>query len=273
MQVLPRAFALLVLLGTLVLACGRTSLDPLDYGEGGAPVTESGLPPGCGDNVCDNGETCTTCPLDCGLCPGCGDGQCATNENCSSCPADCGVCMTCGNGFCDSGETCLSCAQDCGVCASCGDGKCSPPNETCYTCPADCGKCQGCGNGVCDGNETCASCKVDCGVCAFCGNMKCEAPYETCVNCPADCGDCQTLGCPAMLTCSLMCVDLTQNPPGISLTCVADCIARGCPAAASLFDQAFTCFEQHFKECKTNFGCLSNACQTELAACIGKSHC
>jgi len=65
---------------------------------------------GCGDGVCNNGETPSSCPSDCK----CGDGICNGNEWCGSCPSDCGSC--CGNGTCDNGETCGSCSQDCGSC-------------------------------------------------------------------------------------------------------------------------------------------------------------
>ncbi|MDI3282207.1 hypothetical protein [Polyangium sp. 15x6] len=86
---------------------------------------------GCGDGVCNNGETSWTCS-DCT----CGDGVCNGSERCSTCSKDCGSC--CGNGVCDNNETCSSCSQDCGSC---------------------------CGNGVCDNNETCSSCSKDCGEC------------------------------------------------------------------------------------------------------------
>jgi hypothetical protein len=99
--------------------------------------------------------------------------------------------------------------------------------------------------------------------------MKCEAPYETCTNCHEDCGDCQTIGCLEMLTCSLKCIDTSTKPPGISVTCVADCVARGCPSAKLMFDQAFNCFIQHINECGSNFNCLQTKCDAEVAACIG----
>jgi len=61
------------------------------------------LPPSayCGDNICNNNETCSTCSNDCGSCPlppppplsaYCGDGICNNGELCSSCPVDCGSC-------------------------------------------------------------------------------------------------------------------------------------------------------------------------------------
>jgi len=78
--------------------------------------------PYCGDDTCDPGETCSSCPNDCGACaPSCGDGTCDPNETCSSCPSDCGTCQPyCGDGTCNGNETCSSCPTDCGQCQ--GDG-------------------------------------------------------------------------------------------------------------------------------------------------------
>ncbi len=42
--------------------------------------------PGCGDGVCESGETTTNCLSDCPLC---GDGVCGPGENNHLCPADC----------------------------------------------------------------------------------------------------------------------------------------------------------------------------------------
>jgi len=51
----------------------------------------------CGDSICnkEQGEACSTCPLDCGSCDiSCGDKICQENqgETCSSCDTDCGNC-------------------------------------------------------------------------------------------------------------------------------------------------------------------------------------
>ncbi|MFA5188655.1 MAG: hypothetical protein WC460_04820 [Patescibacteria group bacterium] len=78
----------------------------------------------CGDYLCNNNETCNTCPKDCGSCPApveyCGDGVCNNNETCLLCSKDCGSCPTpeqyCGDGTCNNDETCLSCSKDCGLC-------------------------------------------------------------------------------------------------------------------------------------------------------------
>ena len=226
-----------------VVAAGCGDRSSLDYSrsDGGGVGGEGSLPPGCGDGVCSATETCATCSVDCGLCKTCGDHVCQPTESCSSCPEDCGVCTTCGDGFCNGAETCETCAPDCGACPGCGDGKCQAPKEDCFSCPGDCGKCKGCGDGLCQPPETCASCEFDCGVCAVCGNAKCEGPYETCVNCPQDCGACETIGCFSMLTCAIKCIGTSTSPPTVSVTCIADCVARGCPSAQFFFDQAINC--------------------------------
>ena len=266
-----------------VAACGRTALyedladaeaTPDAGGGADAPIPfESGVPSTCGNHTCDQGETCANCSVDCGICAGCGDGTCQAGETCTSCPQDCGVCETCGNGICKNGETCLTCAPDCGPCPSCGDGKCTAPNETCYTCPADCGKCPSCGDGFCSPMETCASCEADCGPCDFCGDGKCSPPYETCTNCAQDCGMCKLLGCPEELTCAFGCLNLMGNPPMISVSCIANCAADGCPAAQFFFDQVANCLIANIGSCGPSIGCLMGKCQSEIAACLGKLTC
>ncbi len=110
--------------------------------------------PECGDNKCNGGETCATCPGDCGDCEGggsfCGDGTCDATEDCScedcacntasgeTCDAT-GVCISCGDETCNGDEDCNSCPDDCGSCSS--------PN-----CPAEATSC------VCtDGTTSCSS--------------------------------------------------------------------------------------------------------------------
>lgn len=69
---------------------------------------------GCGDSICSNSETPTSCPADCPT-SSCGNGACDAGETTATCPADCPA-PTCGNQTCDNGESCSSCAADCGQC-------------------------------------------------------------------------------------------------------------------------------------------------------------
>ncbi len=54
----------------------------------------------CGDYICNNGESCSTCSNDCGDCTTefCGDGSCNNGESCSTCSNDCGSCGSGGGG-------------------------------------------------------------------------------------------------------------------------------------------------------------------------------
>ncbi len=138
---------------------------------------------GCGDGVCADAESCSTCPADCGLCSGCGDGTCADEENCFNCYLDCGECGSpvCGDTLCKApSEDCQTCEPDCGECsgAVCGDGTCEL-DEHCQNCSADCGECKpGCGDGVCTVAEGCQECPLDCGVCV--GNCCTERDQPGC---------------------------------------------------------------------------------------------
>ncbi len=84
--------------------------------------------PYCGDEVCNDDETCSTCPGDCTT--GCGGGgeeevHGCTDDNATNYNPDADVsddsCTYCGNGTCESSydETCSTCSSDCG---SCGGG-------------------------------------------------------------------------------------------------------------------------------------------------------
>jgi len=53
-------------------------------------TTDYGVAP-CGDDVCEEGESCSTCKADCGECPPavCGDNVCEDSETFMTCPLDC----------------------------------------------------------------------------------------------------------------------------------------------------------------------------------------
>jgi hypothetical protein len=58
--------------------------------------------------------------------------------------------------------------------------------------------------------------------------------------------------------------------PNVSVTCIADCVSRGCPSAQFFFDQAFNCFLANFQSCGgPSLNCLMQKCGPEVAACIG----
>jgi hypothetical protein len=271
------ALPLIVLVAAVVSACGAradlTNPDQVYLPDSGLPDGIMPPPPTCGDGMCNNGETCENCPIDCGFCMGCGDGMCTGMENCLNCPQDCGSCPTCGDGKCENPpENCVNCPQDCGVCQNCGNGMCTGA-KTCYNCPQDCGKCMGCPDGNCnEDHKTCISCPEDCGPCAVCGNGTCEKPYETCVNCPQDCGMCPVKSCFQAFTCAIGCIDLMATPPSVSVSCVANCVAEGCPATQYFFDQAFNCILDTalFGDagCK-DITCFEKSCQNEINACLG----
>jgi len=72
----------------------------------------------CGNEKCELGEDCSTCPEDCGKCGSgryCGDGKCNGAETCRTCPKDCGTCGGSGAGCCG-----LTGSSDCSVDNHCG---------------------------------------------------------------------------------------------------------------------------------------------------------
>jgi hypothetical protein len=109
-----------------------------------------------------------------------------------------------------------------------------------------------------------------------CGNGKCEATqYETCTNCPADCGKCELLGCFQIVTCALGCIELNQDPPKFSITCVANCVAKGCADVQFFVDQTLNCAVLNINDladCISGPGsaisCVQQYCGSEVAACL-----
>ena len=105
-------------------------------------------------------------------------------------------------------------------------------------------------------------------MCSVCGNNVCE-PFESCAICPGDCGTCETIGCIEIVTCALNCIDLNMNPPGISLSCAANCVALGCSNVQFFVDQVLNCAVANLGTCGGDFGCIQTQCDAEFAACIG----
>jgi hypothetical protein len=155
----------------------------------------------CGNDICDAGESNTTCPDDCEAGVRCGDGTCSPSEASTTCPADCGEPSVCGNGDCELDENPSSCPGDCDTSTGreCGNGVCES-GESAQTCPADCRQSEGreCGNGVCEFGETRQTCAADCGTdeSPVCGNGICEST-ESSATCPSDCAasECTTAAC------------------------------------------------------------------------------
>jgi hypothetical protein len=74
--------------------------------------------PRCGDDTCQNNESCQSCPQDCS----CKDGRHCSNGKC--------VEAACGNGQCELGENLGNCCDDCGPCQGPGE-ECNPRTHQC----------------------------------------------------------------------------------------------------------------------------------------------
>jgi hypothetical protein len=100
----------------------------------------------CGNGVCDEGEDCNTCSVDCisgsgGSCEACFkgvcNGECHPKKEGPDC-ADCAPSYCCGDGVCEGEEDNTNCAIDCGAPPVCPDGNCDAGEDPC-SCPEDCG--------------------------------------------------------------------------------------------------------------------------------------
>jgi len=157
--------------------CNTTKLKPIENDSCSDPISP------CGNGICDNGETCTSCQDDCGKC---NKENCLTNEMCQSKHCVHNVCRPspqyCGDKYCDTGENCSSCPVDCGICPSpCCPGSCCPP------CTPSWGNWENQGCGVSCGGTTCLATEQCQRKSDGCGNyqykciayISCEAPITT----------------------------------------------------------------------------------------------
>jgi len=152
-------------------------------------------------NPCCHGGPCPTLN-GCGAVPGpeCGDQVCNGGENCGSCAVDC-YCASCGDGIVDTaaGEVCdpPGSTQLCDG----GDGDPIGSSQSCnffcswFPCLPIGGS--GCGNGTCDyDDDECANGCSDCTLADCCRSSPADAAFcsgamgETCTTCPLNCGAC-----------------------------------------------------------------------------------
>jgi hypothetical protein len=169
----------------------------------------------CGDVGCSSGTVACTesCTLDfsgCTDCVVCGNDVCELGEDCITCPTDCPTFplpgASCGNGLCEAadGEDCLTCAADCNgkqngnpsgrfCCGNggqnpvgCADSRCTTGGFSCTTVPAGPGGSTCCGDLVCESPEDGTNCPLDCGAPPTCGDGTCDPGEDQC-SCAADC--------------------------------------------------------------------------------------
>jgi spore coat protein A len=133
------------------------------------------------NGVCDPGEDCVSCAVDCAQVSGalCGNGLCEAGdgENCVSCPDDCAGKQvgSVGNQFCcgfDDGQVTNPIA--CGV--DVNDTRCINAADELF-CRVEARVAACCGDKLCEGQETGGSCQVDCAPLP-CGNRVLEPPEE-----------------------------------------------------------------------------------------------
>ncbi len=86
------------------------------------------------------------------------------------------------------------------------------------------------------------------------------------------------MSCFMIVTCALGCVELQQDPPQFSVTCVANCVSKGCADVQFFVDQTLNCAYQHIDQiadCATGPGsiikCAEQYCGPEVQACLSAS--
>jgi spore coat protein A len=133
------------------------------------------------NGVCDPGEDCESCGVDCARVSGalCGNGLCegGDGENCVTCPGDCAGKQqgSVGNQFCcgfNDGQVTnpIACGDDV------NDGRCIDATDKLF-CRVDPRVMACCGDKLCEGQETGGTCAVDCAP-VPCGNRVLDPPEE-----------------------------------------------------------------------------------------------
>merc|ERR1712151_689247 len=144
----------------------------------------------CGNGICDEGENCLSCAVDCisGTSGGfeCGNGVCEDGETCFTCPKDCMSSESTSGGKSDDGFCCYGGKKNPKVdnAVSCEDFRCSPEGIACSPEESPFVK-YCCGDQVCSGEETSLNCPID-GCKELCGDGECDS-HETIAACPLDC--------------------------------------------------------------------------------------
>jgi hypothetical protein len=110
-----------------------------------------------GNNTCDPGEDCVSCPEDCAQVSGasCGNGLCemGDGEDCNNCPEDCAGKAKGKNAFCCGGA--IGCGDDA------NDNRCIDASAG-LACRVEARLSACCGDALCEGEETETSCANDC---------------------------------------------------------------------------------------------------------------
>ena len=262
----------------------------------------------CGNQVCDAGESTTTCPGDCPCvkkCEGkaCGsDGcgglcaKCATGSNCNSTGTLC-VPKTCGNAICETGETAVNCLKDCSSCTKnctgkiCGSDGCTgtcgacPSGQTCKAdgtgCSATCTKnCSGkvCGSDGCGGScGACPSgqtCKTDGSACSATCTKNCTGKVCGSDGCSGTCGTCatgqtcKTDGSGCSATCTKKCTGKVCGSDGCSGTCGTCAAGQTCKTDGTACTGTGTCT----KQCSGKL-CGSDGCGGVCGTCAAPKEC
>ena len=168
---------------------------------------------GCGNGVCEAGESPGTCPVDCAV-----DVSDCFLKNCPDQVAVCTQNAGCAN--------LLQCLAGCGNDAACSQ-KCAaqaPPTalgllQKLVDCGQMTGCFGGCGDGQCGPGETAQSCPEDCadGPVKGCLLASCAGPYGACL---------QSQGCAKVVDCAVGC--------GAAPGCWNQCLAGASPGVAPL---------------------------------------